>query len=138
MRTTAIHTLNTPYFDRLESYGLLYGYVVSTPTAYVLAMPAHTSLPPHIILDIANQTWRMTQPPNMIHVWIAAGNLRDLLGFISALPCGITHLSYERLDHKLRIIPIQTLLRHGLKTKITSSSAATCHGHQQRRPLRGG
>lgn len=101
----------TPYFDRIESYALLYGYLVSTPTAYVLAMPAHSSQSLAQILNISAQTWRMTTQPDMLHIWCAVGDMEELVGWVCiANPDGIQFLSFERFDNKHRIIPLKKFI----------------------------
>ena len=136
MRSHAHHLFShhSPYFDRIESYCLLYGYVIASPTYYIMAMPCRSTDTLEQILDISGHLCRMTPDHDAVHIWCAAGDMRAMLTHLEAFP-HIRYLSFQRFGrtHKHHILDT-----HGLKTKIAATSPATRHGEQcrHRRPGR--
>lgn len=114
---------HSPYFDRIESYCLMHGYVIAAPTFYLMAMPCQATDNIDDILDINRHHCRMTNDHDCVHIWSAAGNMRSMIPHLAAYP-HIRFISFQRFGRtgKHHIIPT-----YGLKTKIATSPAAS-HG----------
>lgn len=82
---------------------LCYGYVLSTPTTFVMCRPVCSSAP----LDQVVDPRRVFEAPDCWHIYLLAGDFDEAL---THLPYELKYVSWER-DNKLRRYPLQKLVR---------------------------
>lgn len=115
--------------DLLEAH-FQFGAVISTPTGFLMAWPCHTSIPEtHTRLLSPLQ---FTTPPDCWHIWIAAGDLHELLTHASLHP--LPFVSWHRRAGALKIHRLATLLaRHDKAENATPATTDSPPGLLHRR-----
>lgn len=83
------------------------GFVIATTSIYLLATFHHSTESLDDILDLSRQPCRMTDRPDVVHIWLAAGDLRSAPPLFLLLPDSVGFISYERFSRPgRRLIPL--------------------------------
>lgn len=92
-----------PFTEDLEAH-MRHGWVISTPTIFLMARPVRSDWPDSVVLN----PWELTEAPDAWHVWLAAGEWREAF---SHAPFPLRWVSFQRRNI-LHRHDWQTILRH--------------------------
>lgn len=82
-----------PFVEDFEAH-LRYGWVISTPSLFLMARPVRSDWPEDVVLN----PFALPDSPDMWHVWLAAGDWREAF---DCAPYPLPWVSFER-NNRLR------------------------------------
>ena len=89
--------------EELEAH-LLHGFVLSTPTAFVMGRPIRADSPHELQAD----PWHVFKEPDCWLVWLAAGDLASIWHLV---PYPLPWLAWARREGALRFYPFAAVAK---------------------------